>query len=84
MGAVVLVFIILLSGCMTMTKQVNTATRSPDLLYRVKCAACHRLYQPQNHSYQKLQTYVTEYGRGLSTEERQRLLEYLKENAKQE
>lgn len=84
MGAVVSVFIILLSGCMAKTKQVNTVTPSRDLLYRVKCAACHRLYQPQNYLYQELQPYVIKYGRGLSAEDRQRLFEHLKENAKQE
>lgn len=84
MKAVVLVFAMLLFGCMNMTKQVNAVTRDPDLLYRAKCTACHRLYPLQNYVYQKLQIYVARYGKGFSDEERQSILEYLKENAKQE
>lgn len=84
MGVAVLVFAMLLVGCTSTTKQANAETPGPDLLYRTKCAVCHRLYPPRNHTYQKFQTYVTKYGKGLSAEERQRLLGYLKENAKQE
>ena len=81
---VVLVSAMSLFGFMAATKQVDAEARDSDLLYRAKCTACHRLYPPQNYTYQKFQAYVTKYGRGLSDEERQRLLEYLKENAKQE
>ena len=84
MKAAVLVFIMLMFGCMGTIRQVNAAARDKDLLYRAKCTACHRLYQPQKHTYQKLQTYVIRYGKGLSDEERRRLLDYLKESAKQE
>ena len=84
MKAAILASVIFLLGCMTAAKQVNAGARDPDLLYRAKCAACHRVYPPQKYTYQKLQAYVTKYGKGLSDEERQRLLEYLKENAKQE
>ena len=83
MKIVVLVFVMFLFGCMAATKQVNAEARDPDLLYRAKCTACHRLYPPRNYTYQKSQAYVARYGRGLSDEERRRLLEYLKENAKQ-
>ena len=84
MKAAILASVIFLLGCMAAAKQVNAEARDPDLLYRAKCAACHRVYPPQKYTYQKLQAYVTKYGKGLSDEERQRLLEYLKENAKQE
>jgi len=73
-----------LIGCVATTKQLYAEARDPDLLYRAKCTACHRLYPPQNYTYQEFQTYVTRYGKGLNDEERQRLLDYLKENAKQE
>jgi len=82
--AAVLVFAMLLFGCMAETVHVYAQTRDPDQLYRAKCTACHRLYQSKKHTYNKLQTYVTRYGKGLSDEERRRLLEYLKENAKDE
>lgn len=84
MKVVVLVSVIFLIGCVAMTKQVNAQARDTDLLYHAKCTACHRLYPIQNYTYQKFQIYVTRYGKGLSEEERQRLLDYLKENAKQE
>ncbi len=76
--------IIFLFGCMLAIKQTYAETQDADLLYRAKCAACHRVYPPEKHAYQKFQTYITKYGRGLSDEERRRLLKYLKENAKQE
>lgn len=81
---VVLISAMFLIGCVATTKQVNAQAQDTDLLYRAKCTACHRLYPAQNYTYQKFQIYVARYGRGLSDEERQRLLEYLKENAKQE
>lgn len=85
MRALVLVLIMLLSGCMAAAGPVNKVmTGTPGSLYRVKCAACHRIYPPENYTYQKLQSYATKYGKGLSVDERQRLLEYLKDNAKQE
>ena len=84
MKVVVFVSIIILFGCMTATKQLYAEARDPDLLYRAKCTACHRVYPPRNYTYQKFQVYITRYGGGLSDEERQRLLDYLKENAKQE
>ncbi len=64
-------------------KEAYAQAQDPDLLYRAKCTSCHRLYPPQKHTYQKFQAYVIRYGKGLSDEERRRILEYLKENAKQ-
>ncbi|MDP3790904.1 MAG: cytochrome c [Candidatus Omnitrophota bacterium] len=84
MKVVILVAIMILFGCAAATKQLNAQARDPDLLYRAKCTACHRLYPPQDYTYQKFQVYVTRYGSGLSDEERPRLLDYLAENAKQE
>ena len=84
MGMIALALVMFLAGCTATTRPINTETQGPDLLYRAKCAVCHRLYPPENHTYQKFQAYVTKYGKGLNAEERQRLLGYLKENAKQE
>ena len=84
MKAAVLASMMFLFGCIAATKQLNAEAQDTDLLYRAKCTACHRLYPPQNYTYQKSQAYVARYGKGLSDEERQRLLEYLKENAKQD
>lgn len=74
----------ILAFCINSAKEADAAARGQDLLYRAKCAACHKVYPPRKYTYQKLQVYVTRYGKGLTDEERQRLLEYLKENAKQE
>lgn len=84
MRVAVLASVMFLLGCIAAVKQINAEARDPDLLYRAKCTACHRLYPPRNYTYQKWEAYVARYGKGLSDEERQRLLEYLKENAKQE
>ncbi|MDP3788974.1 MAG: cytochrome c [Candidatus Omnitrophota bacterium] len=80
---VALVSVMYVFSCMAAAKQADAEERDPDLLYRAKCTACHRVYPPRKYTYQKLETYVTRYGKGLSDEERRRLLEYLKENAKQ-
>ncbi len=84
MKTVVLASLMFLFGYIAAAKQVNAEEQDPDLLYRAKCTACHRIYPPLKYTYQKFQDYVARYGRGLSDEERRRLLEYLKENAKQE
>lgn len=55
-----------------------------DSLYRTKCTACHKLYPARKYTYQKLELYAARYGKGLNPEERSRLLDYFKENAKQE
>lgn len=74
----------LLFSCMDAAKEAGAAEKNQDLLYRAKCASCHRVYPPQKYTYQKFQNYVARYGKSLTDEERRRLLEYLKENAKQE
>jgi len=74
----------LIFSCMDTVKQADAAAKNQDLLYRAKCAACHKVYPPQKYTYQKFQIYVTRYGKALSDEERRKLLDYLKENAKKE
>lgn len=78
------VLMMILLGCMYTAKQATAATQDEDLLYRAKCAACHRVYPPKKYTYQTLREHVTTYGKGLGGEERRRLLEYLRKNAKQE
>lgn len=75
-------FVILLK--MIFNSCSEAAAQDGDSLYRAKCAACHKVYPPQKYTYQKFETYVARYGKALSEEERQRLLGYLKENAKSE
>lgn len=77
------VFVMILFGCMNMAKEAAALTQDANLLYRAKCTACHRVYPPKNYTYHKLQTYAATYGKGLNDEDRRKLLEYLKENAKQ-
>lgn len=48
-------------------------------LYRSKCASCHRLLPPKKYSDEKWEEYVIKYGKKLKEEEKQRILEYLKE-----
>lgn len=84
MRKTILALALYLSGCMAVPGQADAEARESDSLYRVKCTACHRLYPARKYTYQKFQIYVARYGKGLSDEERRRLLDYLKENAKQE
>lgn len=80
----VLVFTIIFFCCLYAGKEISAEDQDADLLYRAKCASCHRVYTTKKYTYQKFQAYIIKYGRGLNDEERRRLLEYLKENAKQE
>lgn len=83
MKASVFVLAALLLVCMTATEQCESGSQEQDALYRTKCSACHRVYPPREHTYQILKEHVAKYGKGLNDDERQRLLEYLKENSKQ-
>ncbi|MEK6715469.1 MAG: hypothetical protein AABY43_05445 [Candidatus Omnitrophota bacterium] len=73
-----IIFIVAL-GCATI-KQNNTAQ---DELYSLKCTSCHRLYPVGLYAYKELLNYTHKYGRGLTADERSRLLGYFKANAKQ-
>lgn len=82
MKAILFFLAALLPVCLAAAGQSEAKTQGPDTLYRAKCTACHRVYPPQEHTYQILEEHVARYGKGLDDEERRRILEYLKENAK--
>ena len=48
-------------------------------LYSANCASCHRLLPPEDHSVEKFGEYINKYGKGMSAEEKERLLGYIKE-----
>ncbi|MHC4927773.1 MAG: c-type cytochrome [Planctomycetota bacterium] len=66
---------LILSGCSTPAAQ--TTMTPGQLLYAGKCGSCHRLIEPEAHSPQVWQHYVDKYGKQLSAEEKQVMLEYL-------
>lgn len=84
MKAAATILVIIPLVCIYTVKPAAAATQNADLLYRSKCAACHRVYPPEKYTYRTLQSRVATYGKKLGDEERRRLLKYLKENAKQE
>jgi hypothetical protein len=84
MKAVVFVLALILPAFMAATEQCEGKSQEPGTLYRTKCSSCHRVYPLKEHTYQVLKEDVATYGKGLNDDERQKLLEYLKENAKQE
>lgn len=71
-----------LIGCTTTARQIKPVPSEAEILYRSNCSVCHRLRSPVLYTYQKLKEYVDKYSRGLSVEDRQALLQYLKESAK--
>jgi len=84
MRIIVLFLAMLLFGCAAIEKQAKPEISTAKKFYRSNCSICHRLYSPDMYSYQKLEHYVKKYGRGLTSREREVLLEYLKENSKEQ
>jgi len=83
MRIIVLFLAMLLFGCAAIEKQAKPEISAAKKLYRSNCSICHRLYSPDVYSYQKLEHYVDKYARGISVQERQSLLEYLKGASKE-
>ena len=78
MKAVVLFFILIISGCLAAQKQIRPPMGEGEALYRAKCSVCHRPYVPSAYTYGKLQGYVKKYGGSLTDGERRVLSDYLK------
>jgi len=79
MKTVVLLFTVFLFGCLAIQRQTKPTISHAERLYRANCSLCHRLHNPGLYTYQKLETYVEKYGKGLAVKEREDLLKYLKE-----
>jgi len=51
-----------------------------EILYRGKCSSCHNLIEPSRFDNEKWHLYVKRYGRKMTIQERQFLLNYLTES----
>ncbi|MHC4535356.1 MAG: hypothetical protein ACYS6K_15505 [Planctomycetota bacterium] len=60
-------------GCQSMAIQMSVGEK----LYRAKCSSCHNIIEPSCHNNETWQKYVDEYGRKITIEEKQLVLEYL-------
>jgi len=63
----------LIYGCQSMVFQMSDGER----LYRAKCSSCHNIIEPSRHDRQTWQEYVDEYGRKITIEDKQLILQYL-------
>ena len=77
-------FAVVVIWCAFFTGRAYAAIKNPDMLYRAKCASCHRVYPPKDYTYKKFQEQIAKYGKALSDDERGAISEYLKANAKHE
>ena len=66
------IFSLLLSGC------IPEAQREGGKLYAAKCSSCHRLLPPTDYSLDKFGAYIEKYGKGLTAEEKGRIMDFLK------
>ena len=65
--------LILIHGCQSMAVQMSDGEK----LYRSKCSSCHNIIEPKQHDEETWQKYVYEYGKKMTSEEKQLVLQYL-------
>lgn len=80
-----LLVVVLLSACSSSVNNTGAGTtKFPEgkELYVAKCTACHRAYEPEQHTKEEWQKQVEEMGSKakLSETEKQLILSYLLEN----
>lgn len=64
-----------LGGCSMLAEQTSAPSQLP--LYASKCGACHRLIGPDEHDEATWKHYVEKYGKKLTDDEKQEILNYL-------
>ncbi len=60
-------------GCRNMAVEMSGG----EMLYLAKCSSCHNIIEPSHHNKETWEIYVDEYGKKMTTEEKQLLLAYL-------
>ena len=83
MKIIVLFLLMVFASCAAIEKQTKPPISEGERLYRAQCSRCHRLYFPESYTFEKLEQYVDKYGRGIASEDRQLLTDYLKEASKE-
>ena len=70
---VAIVPLTLIHGCKSMAVQMSDGEK----LYGSKCSSCHNIIEPSRHNKETWQKYVEEYGKKMTTEQKQLVLQYL-------
>lgn len=78
-GALFIILTILAFSSVAFAAKKSPMTEG-ERLYRRKCASCHRLLPPKKYSDEKWEEYVIKYGKKIKEQDKQKILEYLKEN----
>jgi cytochrome c5 len=60
-------------GCQSVAVQMSDG----EMLYRAKCSSCHNIIEPNRYNNETWQKYVDEYGKKMTIEEKQLVLQYL-------
>lgn len=80
------VSILTFSGCGTLSPERGTASypekeeNRAEITYKAKCSSCHQLLPVKNYDANKLIKYMNKYGKNLTDEEKQTLIDYFKSN----
>jgi len=70
-----------LGGCSTPATPDQSTNSPGQPLYSAKCGSCHRLLPPQDHTAPTWRHYVDKYGKKMTAEQKQLVLDYLTSNA---
>lgn len=81
MMAILLQLYMLICGCSSPPPQSHLTSNPNKRLYSAKCGSCHRLLPPQDYSAETWVHYVDKYGKQMTDQEKQQVLNYLKSNA---
>ncbi len=60
-------------GCQNMAVEMSGG----EMLYLAKCSSCHNIIEPSHHNKETWEIYVDEYGKKMTDEEKQAVLQYL-------
>jgi hypothetical protein len=79
------IFALLLQSCILMHGCSNTAgsfvAADGYSLYASKCGSCHRLLSPQDYTTDRWRTYVDKYGKKMTQQQKQAVLNYHQQRA---
>ena len=64
---------LLIYGCHNMAKPMGKG----EIMYSRKCSSCHNLIEPSLFDKEQWQYYVDKYGKKMTNEEKQLLVDYL-------
>ena len=80
-SALMLQSYLFICGCSTAPERGSSTDQSDQLLYSAKCGSCHYLISPQEHDIETWVHYVHKYGKQMTDEEKQQVIDYLESKA---